>query len=98
MRRRWFNVLAALVAAALSVGLYRAKHEADDARRSVAELEREIARLETENRLLAAEAALLERPERIEKLAREHLGMAPARLDQRRGPEALSEALAERAP
>lgn len=77
MMRKLFNGLAVLLVLVLVVGLYRAKSEADSARRRVAELEAEIALLETESRILAAEEALLDSPDRIERLARRYLRMAP---------------------
>lgn len=73
----WFNIAAALTALVLAVSLYRAKADAQKARERVAVLEAEVARLETETKVLAAEAALLESPARIDRLARSQLGAAP---------------------
>lgn len=77
MKRRVFNVVACIMALVLVVGLYRAKSEADSARRRVEDLEAEIARLRTETRVLAAEEAMLDNPARVERLADRYLGLKP---------------------
>lgn len=75
---RLFNIVAAVLALALAVGLYRAKTEADTARARVRELEIDVAAAKAELKILSAEVAMLENPARIEKLAREKLGLRPA--------------------
>lgn len=47
-----------------------------DSRREVADAELELAALQDENEILSADAAALETPEEIERLAREKLGYA----------------------
>jgi cell division protein FtsL len=75
---RLFNIAAAVLALALAIGLYRAKTEADTARARVSQLESDVAAAKAELKILSAEVAMLENPERIEKLAKEKLGLRPA--------------------
>jgi cell division protein FtsL len=75
---RIFNIAAAVLALALAIGLYRAKTEADTARARVSQLESDVAAAKAELKILSAEVAMLENPERIEKLAKEKLGLRPA--------------------
>jgi cell division protein FtsL len=82
--RRWFHILGAALALVLVVALYRAKTESQQARARVAALEAEIAQLRVDNRLLAAEEALLDDPARIERLARSRLGVEPPQPTPRR--------------
>lgn len=77
MKRFWFNGLAALTALLLAVALYRAKSEADAVRARVVMLEAQIAHTRAEAKVLAAEAAMLDSPARIERLAKRHLNMVP---------------------
>ncbi len=75
---RLFNIGAAILALLLAIGLYRAKTEADTARARVRQLEIEVAAAQAELKILSAEVAVLESPERVEKLAREKLDLKPA--------------------
>jgi cell division protein FtsL len=75
---RLFNIGAAILALMLAVGLYRAKTEADGARARVRQLEGEVSAAQAELKILAAEVAVLENPERVEKLAKDKLGLTPA--------------------
>ena len=75
---RLFNIGAMILALALAIGLYRAKTEADTARARVRQLEGEVAAAKAELKILSAEVAVLESPERVEKLARDKLGLKPA--------------------
>lgn len=79
---RLFNIGAAVLALLLAIGLYRAKTEADGARARVRQLEGEVAAAQAELKILSAEVAVLENPARIEKLAREKLGLTPATPDK----------------
>jgi cell division protein FtsL len=79
---RLFNIGAAILALVLAIGLYRAKTEADTARARVRQLEIEVAAAQAELKILSAEVAVLESPERVEKLAREKLGLKPAAPNQ----------------
>jgi cell division protein FtsL len=75
--RRVVNVLALVLLAALAVGLYRAKTEADDDRRRVRALEAELAQERESVRVMRNEVGYLESPERLRTLAEEQLGLAP---------------------
>ena len=79
---RTFNIVAAALIVLLAVGLYKAKSEADVARAHVAKLQTEVVAARAQIRTLAAEAAYLESPDRVEKLARKELGLKPASIDQ----------------
>lgn len=72
--RRWLNIAAVLLIAALAIGLYKAKTDAARAQAHVRDLQTSIEETEADLRALRAEIAHLERPERIEALAEEHLG------------------------
>jgi cell division protein FtsL len=75
---KFFNLAAFVLAVALAIGLYRMKTEADTARARVVELERQVASAKAELKTLAAEVAVLESPARVEALAKQRLGLAPA--------------------
>jgi cell division protein FtsL len=72
--RRALQALAAIVIAALAIGLYKAKSDASRTEAHVRQLQSEIAEGEASLRALRAEIAELERPERIETLAERRLG------------------------
>lgn len=72
-----FRIAAIVLILALALGLYVSKTEADRARARVQAAEREAAALRGEVATLAAEAAHLGSPERIEQLAEDGLGLEP---------------------
>lgn len=78
-----FNLTAFAVVLVLSAGLYKAKTDAADTRRMVERLEREVEKARADVRVLAAEAAALETPERVAALARSTLNLEPIRPEQR---------------
>lgn len=93
-RFRGFRIvdLAALtLVAVLALGVYAAKTFAGRERAAIAQVERDIALERKRTRLLEAEIAYLERPDRIGRLAGDHLAMAPVKAEQEAGPEALAE-------
>ena len=99
-RFRGFRILdlaALTLVAVLALGVYAAKTFAGRERADIARVERDIVLEQKRTRLLEAEIAFLERPDRIGRLAGEHLGMAPVKADQEAGPEALAE-IAARGP
>jgi cell division protein FtsL len=96
--RRWFDIVAILLIVALAIGLYRTKVEADAARARIAKLEREIGDARAQVRTLAAEAAYLSSPDRIEALARQRLGLRPATPAQAKSTVDAEAALDARAP
>ena len=88
-------IAGGLVVAVLAVAVYRAKLGAEETEARNAELQTEARKLTEEIAVLKAEEAYLTRPERIGPIARERLGLRPARPDQYTAPEALSRRLGE---
>jgi len=75
--RRMTGFLLFLIGVALTVGLYYVKTRAQTARKQVVSLERQIAQEEAGLRVLQAEIAYLENPERLKSLSEAHLGLQP---------------------
>jgi cell division protein FtsL len=73
--RRGLYAVAALIIAALAVGLYKAKTDAASTEAHVRELQAQIDESEADLRALRAEIAELESPARIEALAEDRLGV-----------------------
>ena len=71
-----------LLAVSMLAGIYVIKVETWQLKREAKTLERQIAKEQRAILELRAEQAFLARPERIEKLARKHLKMHPAKPDQ----------------
>jgi cell division protein FtsL len=71
------QILAAILAVVLVVGLYKAKSDASRAQSHVRQLQRDIAETEASDRALRADIAHLESPAHVEELARQHLDVAP---------------------
>jgi len=71
---RALQVAAAIVVAALAIGLYRAKSDAARTEAHVRELQGEIADREAAMRELRAEIAERESPANVEAMAEAHLG------------------------
>ncbi len=74
--RRALQIGAAILAAALVIGLYKAKTDAARTEARVLEMETRISDTEAEMRALRAEIARAESPANIEAMARTHLGFA----------------------
>ncbi len=72
--RRILQIAAALLVVALAIGLYKAKTDAARTEARVRALQHQISEGESDLRVLRAEIAELERPERIETLAEDRLG------------------------
>ncbi|HEX6859867.1 MAG TPA: cell division protein [Caulobacteraceae bacterium] len=94
--RRWrgfrlieLGLLAVLLVLMLVV--YLAKTFAGTERSEIAQVERQIATEKVRARLLRAEVAHLEQPERLERLSREYLGMGPVGADQEVQPDAIAD-------
>jgi len=96
--KRVFDIAAIVLIVVLAFGLYRTKVEADAARVRITRLERDVADARAQVRTLAAEAAYLSNPSRIETLARERLGLRPASPGQAVGGADARLALDQRAP
>lgn len=95
--RRWFSLGFPWVAIALilllAVGLYKAKTDAQEARRNVRQLTHDVRDARAVVRDLRAEVAHLESPARVEQLAQENLEVETG-AEARRLPEgAMDEAL-----
>jgi cell division protein FtsL len=88
-------IVGGLVVAVLAVAVYRAKLGAEETEAKNVELKTDARKLTEEIAVLKAEEAYLTRPERIGPIARERLGLQPARPDQYTAPEALSRRLGE---
>jgi cell division protein FtsL len=74
--RRGFYAVAALIIAALAIGLYKAKTDAARTEAHVRDLQQQVEDSEADLRALRAEIAHLESPGRIEALAEDHLGVS----------------------
>lgn len=88
-----FLVLCLLVSAWL---VYRLEHSIKTDERRIVAIKKDIRRERETLGLLDTEWAILTRPERIERLARAHLGMAPATADQIVAADDLAARLPER--
>jgi hypothetical protein len=74
---RLIDIVALGVLAAIVLGVYLAKTIAGRERAEIARVERQIEIERERIRLLHAEVAFLEQPERIERLSSAYLGLAP---------------------
>jgi len=75
--RRMTGFLLFLIGVALTVGLYYVKTRAQTARKQAVKIERQVAQEEASIRVLQAEIAYLENPERLKLLSETHLGLKP---------------------
>ncbi len=93
---RAFNAL--LVVAVLVSGfvIYSLEHRTRGAERRIAELNDALAQERENMKLLNVEWAFLTRPARLERLARDELGLRPVRVQQIVKPEEVAGRLAER--
>lgn len=80
MRRT--TVLAVLLAGALSLALFAVKYEVQDLEDELLELNRAIVADRQAVHVLEAEWSFLNNPDRLNRLARRHLGLAPVGPDQ----------------
>ena len=76
---------------ALMFGVYLAKTNAGRERARIATVERQIAEEQRKLKLLRAEVAHLEQPERLGRLSQSHLGLQPGDGTREALPEALTE-------
>jgi cell division protein FtsL len=88
-------IVGGLIVAVLAVAVYRAKLGAEETEAKNTELQTEARKVTEEIAVLKAEEAYLTRPERIGPIARERLGLQPAKPDQYTAPEALTRRLGE---
>lgn len=82
------EIIGVAVLAAVVVSVYFVKAQAARQSAQIAELQRDISRERQRVRLLAAEAARLEEPGRLEALSRQ-AGLAPVSIEQRAELDAL---------
>ena len=75
--RRMTGFILFLIGVALTVGLYYVKTRSQTARKQAVKLERQITQEEASIRVLQAEIAYLENPERLKLLSETHLGLRP---------------------
>lgn len=102
---RWFerryrgvrvvNFAAGAVLLALAVGVYLAKTEAGREATAISKVERQIVTEKAQIRMLQAEVASLEQPERISRLSTGYLGLAPLDAKHDAPPEKLAELAAK---
>ncbi len=83
-------IVGGLVLAVLAVAVYRAKLGAEETEAKINDLQAETRKVTEEIAVMKAEEAYLSRPERIGPIAREQLGLQPARPEQYTAAEALS--------
>ena len=74
---RIVHLVGWLLVVVLAVVLYLGKTFAGDERTRIAQVEQQITKEQARVRVLRAEVAYLEQPDRLERLAREYLGMEP---------------------
>lgn len=86
---RWLTATVAMAAIAAAFGVTWLKHDTRLLEAGVQAQQAQIDKTESEIAVLRAELGFLTRPERLEPLARRHLGMAPLEGHQIIGLEAL---------
>lgn len=74
---KFINVLLIIAVLFSAANLYRLEHDTRGLEREIARIERDIEQRKEDHKLLRAEWASLTRPERIEKIAVEKLGLKP---------------------
>jgi cell division protein FtsL len=88
-------IVGGLVVAVLAVAVYRAKLGAETTEAKIGELTTEARKVSEDIAVMKAEEAYLSRPERIGPIARQRLGLEPARPEQYTAAEALARRLGE---
>jgi cell division protein FtsL len=93
-RRPWRGLwvsLGMIVVVVLAVSLYRAKTEAQETRKHIAQLEKELRETRRAISAREAEIAYLERPERLREIARARLNLTPVQTGQLKSLDELQE-------
>lgn len=88
---RTINVLLSATLLTLAIGVNLAKTFAGKERTEIGRVERDIGKEGARIRVLEAEVAHLEQPERLERLSRAYLAMAPVTIKQEATPETIFE-------
>jgi len=78
--RRMTAFILFVIGVGLTVGLYYVKTRAQSAKSQAVNLERQIAQEEASLRMLKAEIAYLENPERLKSLSAQELGLEPVKV------------------
>ncbi len=94
---RFVNICFALALVALAYVIYQVKYESRALDEDIAQLHKHIEAERDAVSVLRAEWSLLNRPERIERLAKKHLQLGPARPGQLITLDTVSESDFERA-
>jgi cell division protein FtsL len=94
---RTLNIVFAAILLVLAIGVNLAKTVAGRERNEIGRVENDIGKEKARIRMLEAEVAHLEQPERLERLSRAYLAMAPVTARQEATTETLAE-VAGRAP
>ncbi len=76
------NVLLVVAVLFAAANLYRLEHDTRRLEREIVSIERDIAQRKEDHKLLRAEWASLTRPERIQKLAQDQLGLQTLTAEQ----------------
>lgn len=87
---RALNIIALILAFLLAGALYVAKNDAKHAQARLEHLQTQIVQTRESVRQLENEQAALENPERLARLAEQHLGMVPAKDSALRSPEQVA--------
>lgn len=88
-------IAGAIVVTVLAVSVYRAKLGAEETQGHIDELTADIRKVNDQISVLKAEEVYLSRPDRIGPIARDRLGLEPARPEQYTAGEMLSRRLGE---
>jgi cell division protein FtsL len=83
--------IGAIIVVVLAVSLYRAKTEAQETRKHIAQLEKELRETRRAISAREAEIAYLERPERLREIARARLNLTPVQTGQLKSLDELQE-------
>lgn len=86
---RTINVALASAMLVLAVGVNLAKTFAGKERTEIGRVERDISKEKVRIRVLEAEVAHLEQPERLERLSRAYLAMEPVQAKQEAAPDGV---------
>lgn len=94
---RVVHVAAGVVLFSLILSVYMTKASAGREAASIAAINREISQEERRVRLLRAEIAYLEQPDRLERLASQYMALGPVPAQRETAPEGLAEVARQRA-
>jgi cell division protein FtsL len=93
---RTLNIVFGVMLLVLAVGVNLAKTLAGRERNEIGQVESDISKERQRIRVLEAEVAHLEQPERLERLSRAYLAMAPVQAGQEATPDTLAAVAGQR--